>query len=484
MNSKIENAFEKQNLNVSLELFGGSTELLQKVLDTIPQSVFWKDRDSVYLGCNHLFAELAGLKSSTEIVGLTDFDLPWSKEETEFYRDCDQRVMNSGLAELGIVETQYNSKGEKTWLETNKSPMFDDDGIVIGVLGAFHDISKLKKAEESLVENNDTLEQRVKDRTADLASARDLIRSQLKEKEASLCQLRELQQQLVDTSRAAGMAEMATGVLHDIGNVLNSVKVSTGVIQKHFQNSAFDNLEKISNLIDEHADDFSGFVTQDVRGQKIPPYIARVTSVLRDERKRVDDEFQEIVCNVERVSQIVSAQNEVAKTVCLKQDLDVAELIDESISAAQLVPGDKTVSIATELQDGLPVVNSDRHKILQIVTHLIKNSLDSVIESAAAKPTVKIEALHKNGFVEIHIRDNGVGIPKERLEKIFAHGFTTKPNGHGFGLHCSANMATELGGSLIACSEGLGKGAMFKLKIPLQNSTKPIVGKSSRGNQN
>jgi PAS domain-containing protein len=80
MNSKIENAFEKQNLNVSLELFGGSTELLQKVLDTIPQSVFWKDRDSVYLGCNHLFAELAGLKSSTEIVGLTDFDLPWSKE--------------------------------------------------------------------------------------------------------------------------------------------------------------------------------------------------------------------------------------------------------------------------------------------------------------------------------------------------------------------------------------------------------------------
>ncbi len=143
-------------------------QLLQLVLDTIPQKVFWKDLNSVYLGCNRLFAKDAGLKSPEDIVGQTDFDLPWKKEEAEFYRLCDRRVMDRNQAEIGIVESQRNSNGDSTYLETNKVPLCNESGEVIGILGSYHDITKIKEAENTLREAHDLLEQRVKDRTQEL----------------------------------------------------------------------------------------------------------------------------------------------------------------------------------------------------------------------------------------------------------------------------------------------------------------------------
>ena len=152
----------------SLDRSGGSTALLQNVLDTIPQCVFWKDKELNYLGCNRLFARAAGLVSPNEIVGLSDFDLPWDKEEAEFYRKCDRQVMNAGNASIGIVESQVNADGELTWLETNKAPLYNDAGEVIGVLGSYIDITRLKQAEETLQRSNDELERRVEERTREL----------------------------------------------------------------------------------------------------------------------------------------------------------------------------------------------------------------------------------------------------------------------------------------------------------------------------
>lgn len=144
-------------------------QLLRLVLDTIPQCVFWKDVNSKYLGCNQLFADTAGLDSPDRITGLTDFDLPWTDEQAQFYQLCDQRVMSRDEPETGIVESQTNANGELTWLETSKVPLRDSSGNVIGVLGSFHDITKIKEAEQSLQRDNDLLEKRVKDRTKELS---------------------------------------------------------------------------------------------------------------------------------------------------------------------------------------------------------------------------------------------------------------------------------------------------------------------------
>lgn len=142
-----------------------SARLLQLVLDTIPQKVFWKDTESVYLGCNQLFAADAGLESPEEIIGLTDFELPWTEDEARFYRSCDRRVMDSNEPEIGIVETQTTSTGELTWLETNKVPLLNDAGEVIGMLGSYHDITKIKKAEQMLRRSHEHLEKCIEERT-------------------------------------------------------------------------------------------------------------------------------------------------------------------------------------------------------------------------------------------------------------------------------------------------------------------------------
>ena len=173
-----ENVFEfpdadLDGLGESLQRFGDSIELLQKVLDTIPQTVFWKDNDLNYLGCNQLFAQHAGRSRPAELIGLSDFDLPWNQEEAEFYRSCDRRVMESDKAEIGIVESQVNAEGKLTWLETNKVPLHNDAGEVIGILGTYHDITRLKEAEEVLQRNNEELERRVNERTRELKFVAD-----------------------------------------------------------------------------------------------------------------------------------------------------------------------------------------------------------------------------------------------------------------------------------------------------------------------
>ncbi len=127
-----------------------SKELLQLVMDSIPHYIFWKDVNSVFLGCNQNFAKAAGLKTTTEIVGQTDCDLPWTKEEADWYRECDRRVMKFDRAEYHIIETQRTSKGQTIWVDTNKIPFHDASGKVVGILGSYEDITERKQAEEKL----------------------------------------------------------------------------------------------------------------------------------------------------------------------------------------------------------------------------------------------------------------------------------------------------------------------------------------------
>ncbi len=145
-----------------------SKQMLQLVLDYIPQHVFWKDRDSVYRGCNKNFARLAGVERPQDLIGKTDYDLAWKKEEADLYRECDRRVMETDTPELHIIETNLQASGKQAWLDTNKIPLHDGDGQVIGVLGTFEDITERKAAEAALVQANRDLDAFVYTVTHDL----------------------------------------------------------------------------------------------------------------------------------------------------------------------------------------------------------------------------------------------------------------------------------------------------------------------------
>ena len=145
-----------------------SRQFLQLVMDTLPQAIFWKDINSVFLGCNRHFLKAAGLDNVDEIRGKCDTDLPWTADEAAWFRECDLRVMEMEEPELGVIEPQLQANGRQTWLETNKVPLHDEDGKVIGVLGCFQDITDRKKAEDNLQQLNLEL-QKAKD-AADEAS--------------------------------------------------------------------------------------------------------------------------------------------------------------------------------------------------------------------------------------------------------------------------------------------------------------------------
>jgi len=164
----------------SAEALRRSQEMLQSVIDNIPQLIFWKDRNSVYLGCNKLFATAAGLAHPEQIIGKIDRDLPWTPEETEWYLLCDRRVMESNRAELHIAETQVRADGKKTWLDTCKIPLHDGHGKVTGVIGTVEDITDRKQAEEELTQHRNHFEHLVKERTAELIKVKEQAENAIK----------------------------------------------------------------------------------------------------------------------------------------------------------------------------------------------------------------------------------------------------------------------------------------------------------------
>jgi two-component system sensor histidine kinase/response regulator len=157
----------------SEEALRRSQEMLQSVIDNIPQLIFWKDRNSVYLGCNRLFATAAGLDQPEQIVGKRDQDLPWAPEETEWYLSWDRHVMESNKPELHIAETQVGADSRKTWIDTCKIPLHDIHGQVCGIIGTIEDITDRKEAEEELVRHHNKLEELIGERTAELVKAKE-----------------------------------------------------------------------------------------------------------------------------------------------------------------------------------------------------------------------------------------------------------------------------------------------------------------------
>ncbi|MGB3571691.1 MAG: PAS domain-containing protein, partial [Phormidesmis sp.] len=175
-------------------------QLLQLVMDTLPEAIFWKDRHSVYLGCNRNFAEDAGIGLPEKIIGKTDYDLPWKKEESDFFRECDRRVMLADRAELGIVEPLLQGDGKQAWVETNKASLHDENGKVIGILGTYQDITVRKQAEIALHELNQKLE------------------CQTIELTAALAQLQQSQLQLVQQEKMSALGSLIAGVAHEMNN--------------------------------------------------------------------------------------------------------------------------------------------------------------------------------------------------------------------------------------------------------------------------
>jgi PAS domain S-box-containing protein len=302
--------------------------------------------------------------------------------------------------------------------------------------------------------------------TEDLCTVVDITKSKEAEEERE-----KYHRQLQDASRMAGMAEVASNVLHNVGNVLNSVNVSATLVADNLRKSKARNLGRVVTLLDEHAADLVGFLTGDPRGSQLPAYLRELNHYLLREQEDIAAELESLRNNIGHIKDIVAMQQNYAKVSGQTEVLDVTGLIEDSlrINAGALVR--HNINVVREFATA-PEIEVDKHKVLQILVNLIRNAQYACDESGREDKQLTVRLSHDAEWLRIAVIDNGVGIPAENLTRIFNHGFTTRKTGHGFGLHSGALAAREMGGTLRVHSDGPGCGATFTLELPVYPSSR------------
>ena len=289
------------------------------------------------------------------------------------------------------------------------------------------------------------------------------------------------QKQLLDASRQAGKAEVASSVLHNVGNVLNSANVSASMVSGRLQQTRISNIARIAGLLQDNVADLTAFITHDPKGRQLLPYLIQLAEHLAEERDAALKELQSLRENLDHIMEIVATQQRNAKPVGLNEKAQVADLVEDALRMTNGSLSGRHIQISRQYEPGLPEITLDRHKVFQILANLIHNARYACEASDQVDKRLAIRVARENNHINIIVADNGIGIPPENLTRIFNHGFTTRKDGHGFGLHSGALAAREMGGNLLAQSDGPGRGATLHPPTPLRrNRPRPSLIQSPR----
>ncbi|MCP8688419.1 DAHL domain-containing protein [Marinobacterium sedimentorum] len=305
----------------------------------------------------------------------------------------------------------------------------------------------INRVNQQLQTANDSLEQRVQERTLELQQA---------------------QGKLVDSARQAGMAEIATNVLHNVGNVLNSVNISAELTMRQVRTSKVQGLARAMQMLNQHATDLGDFITHDDKGKLLPGYLNQLAEALQTEQQSILDELGQLSRSVDHIKEIVSTQQAYAGAANLVEPLQIGSLIEDALRMNNSALDRHQVTVVKQFSE-VPVLLLDKHRLLLILINLISNAKNAMADLAEHARTLTLSVtMVDTDTLQIGVQDDGEGIEPDNLTRIFTHGFSTRKDGHGFGLHSCAVAAMEMGGSLKAHSDGPGKGALFTLALPCQ----------------
>ena len=337
--------------------------------------------------------------------------------------------------------------GSWRWMEHVGWVLFEDVILFVAIRRMRREMREIALRRATLEGSNIEIERQVVERTAELNRT---------------------QAELLETSRQAGMAEVATSVLHNVGNVLNSVGVSAELAAGRVREFRIGSLKNAAELLQQHQADLPAFLAADPRGRMLPDYLLKLAVHLAEPQQAILKEMEMLQKNIDHIKEIVAMQQRYARGTGVAEVLSVADLVEDSIRINAASFSRHEVHVLREIA-AVPPLKTDRHKVMQILVNLLSNAKHALDHNSDGDRRMTVKAsLNKQGLLEIAVIDNGVGIPAENLSRVFSHGFTTKKQGHGFGLHSGALAARELGGTLKAHSDGAGRGATFTLTLPLE----------------
>ncbi len=278
-------------------------------------------------------------------------------------------------------------------------------------------------------------------------------------------EIERVHKELMTASRQAGMAEVATNVLHNVGNILNSVNISASLVAERLRQSKTAGVSRLAALLLEQGGQIGRFMTDDDRGKRIPEYLAALGEQLLADQHKALEELAALRDHLEHIKDTVAMQQSYAKLCGVTEVVEVVDLVEDSLRLNAGAFARHGVMLRREF-GAAPPITVDKHKVLQILVNLMRNAKYACDESGRADKLITLRIESISDGVRISVIDNGVGIPPENMGRLFVHGFTTRISGHGFGLHSGALAAQELGGSLRAESGGPGLGASFILDLP------------------
>ena len=480
-----------------------SQSMLRGILDSFPGGVFWKDINSVYQGCNKSFSVGAGLNNTNEIVGKNDYELPWRETEADSYRITDQRVMKNAKAEMGIIETQLQTDGRLVWLETSKIPLFDTQGQVVGILGASHDITNIKQAEKSLLESNElnnSLLQTIPfgmdivDEHGNVLFLNQNLENLFGQKSIG----KKCWNLYRDDNCQCPECPLITGInigqtsIYETDGILGGKTFQISHAGMFFQGKKamleiFQDITEKKQMVDEL---IAAKVKAEESDRLKSSFLANMSHEIRTPLNSIigfsdlmldpffepeqHTEFANIIKeNGNNLLSIISDIMDISKIEAgqiqiKKQLLSVNQLIIDLQKEFHFKTNEKGIDLRLapfNPQEEI-LIKSDSKRLRQILINFIGNAI-----KFTEKGFIEIGIKPTGEFVQFHIKDTGIGIPKEFHEKVFERfrqvesANTRKHGGNGLGLAISKSLVELLGGKIWMESEQ-GKGTTFFFTIP------------------
>jgi PAS domain S-box-containing protein len=430
------------------------------VLESLAEALIIIDVDEQIIELNDASVNFLGYSSPDMLRGKVVSDLFGSQELIGLV-GVRESLTDGAVKQLNVTFLMAN--GEEKPGTLSASIFRDDHGVEHGIAVLMHDENALQAdlAQSSRWAADE------KEKADKLSIARDALAKANRE-------IKDTHAQLMVASRQAGMAEIASGVLHNVGNILNAVNVSSQIVLDNLRRSKIGGFLRSTDLLAEHQDNFIEFIRDDPRGVKVLSYQILLADQLRNELKTNLNETVMLQEKVDHIKTIISSQQEFAKRVGVDENVVLEDLLEHALSMQEALFAQNDIKVLRDYGNIAPFL-IDKHKVLQIVINILSNAKHALMmDDSIQNPALTIQT-QRLGDEKLTIKfiDNGVGIEPVALKRIFNHGFTTKKDGHGFGLHSCANAAKEMGGSLKADSEGPGHGATFTLELPYRTEETP-----------